>query len=109
MNFDTDPYLFWLLQAAFAALFGYAVYQDLVVGYRRRRSILNGRLGGDAIERFRFIVIQAVCALLLLHVVDVAEGVRHKLAITAVDMAMLAYLTFRSGWWLDKVGTRRRT
>lgn len=110
MTLQTDPVLFWALHAAFAALFLCAVYMDVIVGYRRRRSLLTEALGGDAIERFRFVVVQAVIAVLLLHVIDVAEGIDHKLAITVVDMAMLAYLTFRSGWWLDRValGSRSR-
>jgi hypothetical protein len=110
LNFQTDPVLFWALHAVFVLVFLRSLYMDVVAGYRRRRSILTEAFGGDAIERFRFTVVQAVIALLLLHVIDVAEGVSHKLAITAADMAMLAYLTFRSGWWLDRVtlGSRKR-
>lgn len=110
MTLQTDPLLFWALHAVFAAVFLRALYMDVIAGYRRRRSLLTEALGGDAVERFRFVVVQAVIAVLLLHVIDVAEGIGHKLAITVVDMAMLAYLTFRSGWWLDRVtlGARNR-
>lgn len=110
MNFDTDPLVFWLLHLLFVLVFLRSLYMDVVAGYRRRRNLLTETLGGDALERFRFVVVQAVLAVLLLHVIDVAEGIDHKLAITVADMAMLAYLTFRSGWWLDRVtlGSRRR-
>ena len=110
MTPQSDPVLFWVLQAAFALVFLRSLYMDIIVGYRRRRNLLSETLGGDAIERFRFVVVQAVIAVLLLHVIDVAEGVSHKLAITVADMAMLAYLTFRSGWWLDRVtlGSRKK-
>jgi hypothetical protein len=110
VTLQTDPVLFWVLHAAFALVFLRALYMDVVAGYRRRRSLLTEALGGDAIERFRFVVVQAVIAVLLLHVIDVAEGIDHKLAITVIDMATLAYLTFRSGWWLDRVtlGSRSR-
>ena len=110
MTLDTDPVVFWAVHAAFAAVFLRSLYMDLIAGYRRRRNLLSETLGGDAIERFRFIVVQAVIAVLLLHVIDVAEGISHKLVITVADMAMLGYLTFRSGWWLDRValGARRR-
>jgi hypothetical protein len=110
MSLDTDPLVFWAVHAAFVAVFLRSLYMDVIAGYRRRRNLLSETLGGDAIERFRFVVVQAVIAVLLLHVIDVAEGISHKLAITVADMAMLAYLTFRSGWWLDRValGGRKR-
>lgn len=103
MTLQTDPLLFWALHALFALVFLRSLYMDVIAGYRRRRSLLIEALGGDAIERFRFVVVQALIAVLLLHVIDVAEGIDHKLAITVADMTMLAYLTFRSGWWLDRV------
>lgn len=102
---NSDPLIFWLLQAGFVAVFSYSLYRDRVTGYRKRRGFLNARFGYDAMNRARFIAIQAVLAVLVLHIIDVAVGVRHKLLITLIDMAMLAYLTFRSGWWLDKLGS----
>lgn len=107
MMSNSDPLIFWLIHAVFFGIFAYSLLQDALAGFRPRRRTLASLIGYNAMNRARFIATHVAMALLLLHVIDVAEGIRHKLLLTVIDMSMLAYLAFRSRWWLDRVAPER--